>query len=412
MSLRRAGSSIRRFAVCLLLAAGGCATPATRAARHADGMLDPSRTPLERLRSQAAVVAMGDAADAYLPDAFFAVGLYDVPKQALPLLAEAGFNLAVNADKDDPELLACCERLGIRLVPYIRLGRMQEDVRKAQGEDALWGWYLFDEPDLHKKPPEFIRTHYRALRQADPTRPIYLTVLSPRRYADFIESCDVFAPNPYPIVHVDATKNQLRWVAMAADAARKRAKGQVIWLIIQAFWAEPWWQRNPTPAELRAMVYLALNHGAKGIVYFSYKSGDRPITEHKKLFAMIRQVNAEIRALKPALLRDPLPDAVDASLGRDERGGLVVGRPRLGAADCALRRYRGRWLLTVVNPDPWAKQVYVRLQGAASRCAEAVELFTDEAPDPHPAVGGLVLPLRPFQVRVLELLPDAPQPMP
>jgi len=396
---------LRAVSCCVLVAlTAGCVAPVYDASGLAERMTATDRTWLERTESQQQLLRLGDEAEPHLDRAFFPIGLYDVPRDALTDVAAAGFNLVVNGDKDDTEYLYLCKALGIRLIPYVNLDKMSRDVQRARGQKPIWAWYLFDEPDLNQRAPEFIGRQYHALRKADPTRPVYLTVLSPRRYADFARFCDIFAPNPYPVVHRDARKNQLRHVAIAVEVARKAAPDKPVWTIIQAFWAKPHWQRNPTPGELRAMVYLAVNHGAKGIIYFSYKSGGRPITKHAKLFAAIRRVNGELSAMKALLLKDPLPGAASAHLVSDARGGIVVGRPRWPAADCSVRTLRGRPTLIVVNPDPWTKTVRVTLDGAVATRSRALEFFAGKRGKNIPVEkGSLLLKLRPFQVRLFDL---------
>jgi len=339
----------------------------------------------------------------YLEDAYFPIGLYDAPRSALGELAAAGFNTVVNADKDDPAYLAECQSLGIRLIPYVNLERIQKDVEKAGDDFTIWAWYLFDEPDLNKREPAFIETNFHAVKKADPSRPVYLTVWSPRRYADFIEFCDIFAPNPYPIVSADARKNQLRLVGYAVDAARRLAREQPVWAIIQAFWAKPWWQRNPMPEELRAMVYLALNHGAKGIVYFSYKSGDRPLTQHEDLFGMVRRLNDEMTELKPWLVVESEEGAVSPELLADDRGGIVIGRPMLSPVDCAVRRIGGRRILMVVNPDPWGKNIKLHFPEGSAKVSNVIEIFADKADSLEIRNNCIPLRFEPFQVRIFQI---------
>ena len=359
-------------------------------------MLDPRRSVRQQLTSQQRLIELGRYSEPYLDRAFFPIGLYDVPAHALDEMAAAGFNLVVNAQKDEA-YLARCDALGLRAIPYIDVGNMDADVVRASQTEAIHSWYICDEPDLNKMPAETVREHFNALRHADPRRPVYLTVWSPKRYAEFVPYCDVFAPNPYPIVKKDAAQNNLRWVSIAVQAARRLAKDRPVWAIIQAFWAEPWWPRSPTAEELRAMVYLALNQGAKGIIYFSYRSGDRPITGHQDLFAMIRRVNGELAALKPLLLKDPLPasalsvspdDAATATAELDRKAPLL---------DCSLRCFGDRQLLIAVNPDPVARTAAIRLAEAESVPA-AVELFTG---GDEPSIDvSRELDFKPFQVRV------------
>ena len=360
-------------------------------------MLDPRRTVRQQLVSQQRLIALGRRSDPYVDRMFFPIGLYDVPAHALDEVAAAGFNLVVNAQKE-PAYLARCEALGLRAVPYIDLGGMDGEVRQASQTRAIYAWYICDEPDLNRLSPEALQEHFHALRRADPERPIYLTVWSPRRYVDYVSYCDVFAPNPYPIIHTEATQNNLRRVSYAVRAARRLAGERPVWAIIQAFWAKPWWQRGPTPEELRAMVYLALNQGAKGIIYFSYRSGDKPISGHRDLFAMIRQVNGELRALKPLLLKDPLPGS--ALSVASAAGATDEGNESMPPLDCSLRRLGDRRLLLAVNPHPLPTTAAIRF--AEAEPETVVELFTgaDQAPTEVKGDAWLKLRFDPLQVRV------------
>lgn len=357
----------------------GCVPSAYVARTEARRMLDDASTPRVQLASQQRLVEMGDHADPYLPGAFLPIGLYDVPAGALKQIAKADFNVVVNGDKDSAKFLSGCKSLGIRLIPYVNLEKLDADLEKSRDEESIWSWYLFDEPDLNKRTPEFIGAHFARLRKADPNRPIYLTVWSPKRYQEFAEFCDIFAVNPYPIISVDPKGNQLRHVGFALDKARSVAGSKPVWAVIQAFWAKPHWPRNPTPAELRAMVYLAINHSAKGIIYFSYKSGGRPITQHKRLFAMIRRVNSELRSFKGALLKDPIPDSVSSDLIATGRPGIIIGKPIFSPVDCSLRKFGDHWMLIAVNPDPERKTVEIELRDLEELGGRATEVFAGDA---------------------------------
>ena len=92
-----------KWAVAVLLAVSlvllaGCLSPESRAHRLAARMLAPETTARERLRYRQNLIALGAAAWPYLDLAFFPIGLYDVPEDALPAAAAAGFNLIVNGD--------------------------------------------------------------------------------------------------------------------------------------------------------------------------------------------------------------------------------------------------------------------------------------------------------------------------
>ena len=391
------GQRIAALAVCVAaihLTLTGCAVREWQARRAHAAMLDPDATWCESLCQRQRLRSMVPESDGMLADAFFPIGLYDVPESALHEVAAAGFNLVVNGGKDG-RYLARAESAGLKVIPYINHEKMARDVRRVQDRPAVLAWYLQDEPDLNKMPPERYEELAHELRRHDSTRPIYLTVWSPRRYADFMEWSDVFAPNPYPILNQDPLHNNLMIVAMAVEYARATAGDRPVWAIVQAFWAEPLWPRNPTPAELRAMVFLALNHGADGIIYFSYKSGDRAITAHPDLFTEIRRINGHIRALRGALLKRPL-----------DLGEAYPALPPVLAekrVDLSVRRFRDATLLMAVNPDPAPKSVELDL-GLLGAVTGVSELFPEGLPAPEFTPGEPThLTLPPFGVRILWL---------
>jgi hypothetical protein len=348
------------------------------------------------------LVALTPESERYLADAFFPIGLYDVPESALQEVAAAGFNLVVNGDKEPPYLFRA-EAAGIRVIPYVNTDDMAADARKAKVSRALFAWYLFDEPDLNDVSPEEYRELLAQLRKADETRPVYLTVVSSKNFAVYADGCGILAPNPYPIRHLEAEENDLCEVARAVDRARAAAGTRPVWAVIQTFWAEPIWLRNPTPDELRAMTFLALNHGASGIIYFSYKSGDRPITQHRELFAAIRELNGQISALRGALLAPTVKWDFDVQVLQEtappEAMPLRIPE-RPVRLDCSLRAFRDAHLLIAVNPDSWGKKADIALPRTFPGL-EIAELFGGPDAVKGPRCGERVeLDFQPYQVRI------------
>ena len=398
-------SLVAFFLPALLLS--GCASPRRVACRLTAKMLDPRTSPRKSLGYRHRLMTLAPHSDEFLAEAFFPIGLYDVPEHALPDIAAAGFNLIVNGGRD-PGYLARAESAGLRVIPYVPLDGIQDAARKARRQRSILAWYLFDEPDLNGLPAGEYRCLARELRRRDSRRPIYLTVWSANRYRDFIGACDIFAPVAYPITQLAPEKNDLRMVARKLDAARAAACEKPLWAIVQAFWAEPLWPRNPTPAELRAMIFIALNHGADGIIYFSYKSGDRPITQHAELFNAIRLINGQLRALRGPLLVPPAREAVRVELMENGAGAAQAAVEETPAPplDCSLRPFGGSRLLIAVNPDYIPKTVHIVLSNhAEGRPLRARELFPEagnaspEAASDHP----LRLSFSPYQVRLFRL---------
>jgi hypothetical protein len=360
----------------------------------------------DEMRLRQRLIALTPESDRYLADAWFPIGLYDVPIEAVPLAAEAGFNLIVNSDTTT-EYIDMTSAAGIRVAPYIRAERIPEEVAAA-AEKEIFAWYLMDEPDLNGMSPEEFHAFARRLRRHDKERPIFLTVWSPNRYFDYVEGADILAPNPYPIRSSNPVENHLESVGRTVDMALAAAAGRPVWTVLQTFWAEPIWARNPTPDELRAMAYLALNHGSTGLIYFSYRSGDRTLPEHEELWRAVKRINGEVGALRAALLVPSERRAVSVRMvDETPPEGAIYARPplRRAALDVALRRYRDAALLTVVNADPWPKRALFALPDWLAG-ALATELFVEVGPPlVFPCAFPGELSFEPFEVRVFWIRP-------
>lgn len=388
----------------------GCASRAQVAERTAARMLDPRTPSREMLCLQGRLIGLAPESAPFLASGFFPIGLYDAPESALFDIAAAGFNLVLNGDTA-PGYLDRARAAGLRVVPYVRTDeRMPADVREAAGERAVFAWYLFDEPDLNGMEPETYAELSAKLRRLDRSRGIFLTVLRPKNYPLYVGGSDILAPNPYPIRRLRAEENNLREVIYAVRAARLAAGARPVWVVLQAFWAEPVWPRNPTPEELRCMAFLALNHGASGVTYFSWKSGDRTLIEHRELFESIRRLNGQLDALRGALLVPPEERAFEIDV--DEPAESARRRPvrppeRPILLDCSMRAFGRARLFIAANPDPWPKRATIGLPGLAD--PRVSELFPGASPAPVLEGDRLTLAFEPFEVRLLWLAPPAPR---
>jgi hypothetical protein len=385
--------------LCGLLA--GCVSGGGPAERTAREMLDPATSPRDELRLEQSLIALSPESDRFLPEAFFPIGLYDVPADALPEIAAAGFNTVVNGGKDAP-YLARAEAVGLRVIPYIDTAHMAADVASAAGRRTLFAWYLFDEPDLHGLSSGDYLALAKLLRAAERERPIFLVVFSPEKYSEYVAGCDILAVDPYPIEHREPELNDLRRVGRWVEAARGAAGPKPVWAIVQAFSAEPNWPRSATPQELRAMVFIALNHGASGILFFSYRSGDRPVTQQAELFPAIERVAGEVNALRGALLVPPAPADFKVQV-TEERVPEAAPKAKEDRAplDCSLRPFLDVQLLIIVNPDSWKKTVQLSMPSSvAGKSME--ELFLDLPPQPvtAPVSHPFELSFEPFQTRI------------
>jgi hypothetical protein len=174
----------------------------------------------------------------------------------------------------------------------------QNDIGLASANGGvIKGWIQGDEPD-NAQPiglgiygpciaaPEVAR-RTREMRARDPTRPIMLNFGRgvadenwPGRgactgdldyYDAAIAGADILSFDIYPVASDTAhVRGKLEYIARGiASLTTRAAAGQAVWGVIETTSIEA--RQHVTPAELRAEVWMALIHGASGIVYFVHE---------------------------------------------------------------------------------------------------------------------------------------------
>ncbi len=328
---------------------------------------------------------------------FFPIGLYAVWKKpfndnsfdkAFRDLRAAGFNLAhtysSGRGKDFEEFYAAAARHGVRLFVASGAGAnctdvetVLADVVREEGEAALLAWYLADDTASHVGSAE-LRAVSEAIHDVDPA---HLTVQADgvgappsSRYRDYVDATDGFLPELYPVRRGSAGVPQIiaDMKTVAGDLAAAGTRRKSIWAIVQYF--QGWgWDRYPTQAELRAMSYLAIIHGANGITWYTYGGwGDNHgVTDTPETWAAICAVAGEIARLQEALVEpspeQPPPPQVLTGPPLD-----ALGQPSISVL---LKEHAGRrWLLAANSAEA---AVTCRMGGVPSGPVEV--LFEDRA---------------------------------
>jgi hypothetical protein len=243
---------------------------------------------------------------------FFPVGIYWVRETSLKELTGMAFNTGDYypwlSEEEIASLVdrAGAERFGILLefsdllrpAGFFDRDAVRRRVERYRYHPGLLAWYLIDEPGETQTSAEETRAAYEWIKEIDPTHPVYLVNNRPETYIDYAPSTDILAIDPYPIPNRSPSA-----VADAVDLALAAVRGRKpVWVIIQAFGATEWWARAPTPAEERCMVYLALIHGAKGILFYRYCTAEERNIQSEALWKEVVQLAGELRALGPILL--------------------------------------------------------------------------------------------------------------
>ncbi|MDY6951003.1 MAG: hypothetical protein SWE60_05790, partial [Thermodesulfobacteriota bacterium] len=164
---------------------------------------------------------------------------------------------------------------------------------------AIISWYMNDERGPAYLPK--LEARYKKIRALDPDHPVW----SVHWNADWLlaeaHTTDIVGVDPYPIAHLPITH-----VSEMADAAARA--GKPLWLVPQIFsWSDcpgdfrASTGRAPTKEEMRAMTYLATNHGARGLIYYSYFNV-RDDKDYGVRWEQIKDIAQEVDDLKSVFL--------------------------------------------------------------------------------------------------------------
>lgn len=228
----------------------------------------------------------------------------------------------------------------------------------------LKAWTHVDEPDNAQAlpgggwgaciPPSEIASAYQRMTAADPTRPVYLnlgrSVADPSwpgrgsacsgrddHYPDYAAAADIASFDIYPV-------NQgapLWYVGRGVDRLRGFASdAKPVWTWIETTRYDSA-NGQPTPAQVKSEVWLALVHGAAGIGYFCHvftpSLVEAGLLSDAAMKAAVAQIDARIESLAPALNARSVANGVTVSSSSPEV-----------PVDVMLKRWGGAtWLFAV-----------------------------------------------------------------
>jgi hypothetical protein len=213
----------------------------------------------------------------------------------------------------------------------------QNVVGLAHRDDpTIVGWMHGDEPDnaqpitdpvTGKKgygpciPPARIVADYEKMRATDPTRPVLLNLgqgvandewkgrgagAKLSDYETYVKGGDIVSFDVYPVAGIDKPdgENYLWYVAKGVERLRNWTGGKKrVWSCIEC--TQIGSTRKATPAQVRSEVWMALIHGASGLIYFVHqfapKFNEWALLDDAEMLAAVTAINRQIRGLAPVL---------------------------------------------------------------------------------------------------------------
>jgi hypothetical protein len=202
---------------------------------------------------------------------------------------------------------------------------------------TIVGWMQPDEPDNAQEVrdpltgkrgygppirPEKIVNDYQKMRKADSTRPIYLGLGQgvandqwngrgqagkPQDYPVYARGGDIISYDIYPIASLPKPRPEdfLWLIARGVDRIHNWTGGRKIqWNVVECTHiGNP--ERQATPHQVRAEVWMSLIHGSTGIVWFVHqfkpKFNEHALLDDPPMLAAVTAINHQIHDLAPIL---------------------------------------------------------------------------------------------------------------
>ena len=311
---------------------------------------------------------------------FFPFGIYMLfPPEQMKDYAQLGFNTVVAFEEkatieDGKKCLDTAQALGMKVVDWAcrYMGQLRyrhpdfreqfqkgvDDIlpkvaRSFKDHPALLAYYTPDEPNLAdkymkgegRKMVELCQDYYRTIKEIDPYHPVY-GLFSARISTSpgWSETYDLAGVDPYWRPTKGETPLYIcYWTDKAVETTQ--AKRAPTWLVPMAsMWSAS--LRSITRQEQRCQTYLALIHGAKGLLYYYGPVHYQPLLEEFKALAK------ETKQLAPIVLSATPPQEIS------------VKPEKLNATIHVLaKHYGGKLYLLTANAASLPVEAHFRLSG-------------------------------------------------
>ena len=235
---------------------------------------------------------------------WFPLGLYHVPPESFPKMADMGFDFCQlfgwwnGAMKNLKQYGICCAYEG-------------GENERIRDDPGFGWWYVADEPQDPYIPRIMKKTKWA--RENDPNHPTFYVTLSPSSYQYQFEKdfADIMAYDCYPI-RVDKETGEPKGdhcaITNALDHLRAVVKGTKPVISVLGSWG------HESEEQLRVMAYLAITHGANGIMWYCWdqQGGGElhmGLCNSEKNQEIMKRLLAEIKPLRPqltSLFRQPM----------------------------------------------------------------------------------------------------------
>lgn len=283
-------------------------------------------------------------------------------------------------------------------------------ISEIQGLDAEGKNLLLSTPhQVARATPEETLKSYQDLRQADSTRPIFMTLTAsfmpvfskwPEEkrepmYRAYIEGTDAVGFDIYPLYGW----GRADWIDRVSDGAaqlRELAGNRLTYQWIETSKGGQWVgeknQIDVTPRHIRAEVWMAVCQGATAIGYFTHiwKPAYSQFGVPPENVAAMKQLNDQITRLSPVLLTADSKREVRITLAGDLKAAVLA------------KEHNGALYLFCVNCDPHDKGGLATLSLAGLKAGTEIEVV-DEGRKLTAAEGSFTDDFSPLAVHIYKI---------
>jgi hypothetical protein len=205
-------------------------------------------------------------------------------------------------------------------------------------DPVIYAWMHGDEPDnaqMNRKTgkydpcidPAIIINGYHKIKKNDPSRPVYLNLGQGVAYINYIgrgecrgdidkykvskngylKACDIASFDIYPVNNRDEeTRNNLWYVAKGIDSLKSWSDySKPVWCWIECTKIAEKNSGKPTTAQVKAEVWMALIHGAKGFGYFCHSfippADEAALLHDAIMLKAVKEINSQVASLAEVL---------------------------------------------------------------------------------------------------------------
>ena len=209
---------------------------------------------------------------------------------------------------------------------------------KNLNDPVIYAWMHGDEPDnaqWNRKTekydpcidPAIIIKSYNEIKKKDPSRPVYINLGQGVSYINYIgrgecrgdidkykvsangylKACDIASFDIYPVNNSDEeTQNNLWYVPKGIDSLLSWSdNSKPVWCWIECTKISEDNPRKPTTAEVKAEVWMALIHGAKGFGYFCHSfvppTDEAALLHDEVMLKAVKEINIQVTSLAEVL---------------------------------------------------------------------------------------------------------------